>query len=118
MGNLRTGDAGEQAAADHLRAAGYRIIARKYRSRTGEIDIVAADGGTVVFVEVKTRRDDSFGTPAEAVTYRKRNKLLATGLCYLKHTGADDALCRFDVVEVWLGRGAPRINHIINAFGR
>lgn len=118
MGNIATGDAGEQAAAEHLEGAGYVILARKYRVRPGEIDIVAARGGTLVFVEVKTRRDNSFGTPAAAVTAHKQRKIAAAAWCYLKQNGKTDAPCRFDVMEVWLGGAAkPRINHIENAFG-
>lgn len=119
MEHIRTGDAGEQAAAAYLRTAGYKILALKYRARPGEIDIVAADGGTLVFVEVKTRKSDAFGTPAEAVTFRKQGKLIATAQCYLKHHGLYDKPLRFDVMEVRLVPGKePRLNHIINAFGR
>lgn len=118
MGNIATGDAGEQAAAAHLEAAGYVILARKYRVRPGEIDIVAARGGMLVFVEVKTRRGDGYGTPAAAVTRDKQRKLAAAAWCYLKEHGKADRPCRFDVVEVWLGgAGKPKINHIENAFG-
>lgn len=118
MGNIATGDAGEKAAAEHLKAAGYEILARKYRVRPGEIDIVAARGDMVVFVEVKTRRDNSFGTPAAAVTPDKQRKLAAAAWCYLKQYGKVERPCRFDVIEVWLaGSGKPRINHIENAFG-
>ena len=119
MEHIRTGGAGEQAAAAHLRAAGYKILALNYRARPGEIDIVAADGDTLVFVEVKTRKSDAYGTPAEAVTYRKQGKLIATAQCYLKHHGLYDRPLRFDVMEVRLEPGKkPMLNHIINAFGR
>ncbi len=118
MDRKRTGDAGEQAAAAHLRAAGYAVLAVKYRARTGEVDIVAADGDTLAFVEVKARRSGDYGTPAEAVTRRKQGRIMATALCYVKQHGLYDKPLRFDVVEVLFADGKAKINHIINAFGR
>lgn len=109
---------GEQAAADYLRKSGYLILARKYRGKTGEIDIIAKIKDVIVFVEVKTRRSRVFGLPAEAVTYCKQRKILQTALCYLKQTGNNDAACRFDVLEILLSpQGRLEYNHIINAFG-
>ncbi len=118
MEHIRTGDAGELAAAAHLKAAGYAILALKYRARPGEIDIVAAHNGTLVFAEVKTRRGGAYGTPAEAVTRRKQEKLMATALCYMKHHGLYDRPMRFDVIEVMMSGDVAKINHIENAFGR
>lgn len=118
MEHIRTGDAGELAAAEHLKAAGYAILALKYRARPGEVDIVAAQGGTLVFAEVKTRRGGAYGTPAEAVTRRKQEKLMATALCYMKHHGLYDKPMRFDVIEVLMTGREAKINHIVNAFGR
>ena len=118
MEHIRTGDDGERAAAAHLRAAGYAILALKYRAKPGEVDIVAADGDTLVFVEVKTRRGGAFGTPAEAVTLRKQGKLMSTALCYMKHHGLYDRPMRFDVIEVLMTGGVAKLNHIVNAFGR
>jgi TIGR00252 family protein len=118
MNHIHTGDSGEQAAAARLEAAGYGILARNYRARPGEVDIVADDNGTLVFVEVKTRRGEGFGRPAEAVTRRKQGKLMATAQCYLKQYGLYDKPVRFDVVEVLLTGGETNINHIVNAFGR
>lgn len=115
---IDTGDAGERAAADHLRAAGYGVLALKYRARPGEVDIVASRGDTLVFVEVKTRRGGVYGTPAEAVTVRKQGKIIAAALCYMKHHGLYDRPMRFDVIEVLMDGGRARINHIENAFGR
>lgn len=112
------GDAGEQAAASHLRVAGYAILALKYRARPGEVDIVAARGETLVFVEVKTRRGSGYGTPAEAVTPRKQGRIMAAALCYMKQYGLYDRPMRFDVVEVMLADGKAKINHIENAFSR
>jgi putative endonuclease len=117
-GHLSTGEAGEALAAEYLSRAGYRVVARKYRAHTGEIDIVATRGDLLVFIEVKTRRGCGYGTPAEAVTAAKQRKIVNTAWCYLKQTGKADAPCRFDVIEVLLGPagGQARCNHIIDAF--
>lgn len=114
------GGRGEEAAADFLKSAGYTILARNYRAKPGEIDIIAEKGGIVSFIEVKTRRSNIYGSPAEAVTYRKQGKILNTALCYLKQTGRTAAPLSFDVIEIFLGPGGdkPRVNHIANAFGR
>ncbi|MDD4600441.1 hypothetical protein SDC9_05961 [bioreactor metagenome] len=119
MNHIKVGNIGEQAAADLFQQAGYTILAKKFRSRTGEIDIIAKHRGTIVFVEVKTRRSTSFGFPAEAVTYTKQQKIIKTALCYLNMIQQPDSSCRFDVVEVFLlPDGNFNYNHIINAFGR
>lgn len=119
METKKIGDFGETVACRHLEAAGYSILARNYHSRYGEIDIIAADGAYTVFVEVKTRKDSRFGTPAEYVDGRKQEKLIATALAYI---GERDIPVRFDVVEVFYREryGMPeavRLNHIENAFG-
>jgi len=93
---------GEDAAAAALRERGYRIVARNVRLRRGELDIVADDRGTLVFVEVKTRRSRAYGTPAEAVTPAKQRALATLALAYLARRGLHGRVCRFDVVEVWL----------------
>ena len=72
MSNKTLGDQGESCAADYLRQKGYHILTRNYRTRVGEIDIIADDHGTKVFIEVKTRSGVYYGTPAEAVNYGKR----------------------------------------------
>ncbi len=118
MNHIEVGEIGEQAATDYLRKSGYLILARKYRSKTGEIDIIAKIKDVIVFVEVKTRRSKICGFPAEAVTYHKQHKIINTALCYLKQTGNNNAACRFDVLEILLSsRGKLEYNHIINAFG-
>ncbi len=118
MNHISFGDMGEETAVRYLRQAGYIIVAQKYRSKTGEIDVIANNKGTIVFVEVKTRRSTAFGFPAEAVTYSKRQKLIKTALCYLKQTNQENAACRFDVLEVLAPQGERvQVNHIINAFG-
>ena len=94
------GKTGEELAAVELERRGYSIVARRYRTRHGEIDIVAEDGDTVVFVEVKARRTAEFGTAAEAVTVWKQRRLVAMAVDYLARNDLDRRPCRFDVVAI------------------
>ncbi len=87
-------------AAAELGRRGYRIIASNYRWRYGEIDFIAEEGGAIVFVEVRCKRTDSYGTPAESITVAKQRKLLTTAQHYLDEHSITDRDCRFDVVEV------------------
>lgn len=106
------GRAGEIKAAEFLKKNGFKILTTNYRTSFGEIDIVADDNGTLVFVEVKTRSSDDFGAPSEAVNAKKREKYYKVASFYLQKEKKLDSPCRFDVVEIENGR----INHIINAF--
>ena len=110
---------GEEQAAEFLRGQGYRILASNWRCRLGELDLVARDGKTLCFVEVKLRRDDRYGRAAEYVDIRKQRKLLAAAKVYLLQHPQDCPM-RFDVVEVYAPGGrmdrAPRIVHLKNAF--
>ncbi len=94
------GKAGEDLACRELERRGYAVIARRYRTRFGEIDIVADDHGVVVFVEVKARTSKRYGEAAEAVSFRKRRRIGAMALDYLAWTGGLDRRCRFDVVAI------------------
>lgn len=117
MRNKALGDLGEALAADYLVESGMYILERKYRAFAGEIDIIAKDGSYLVFVEVKTRRTQSYGTPAQAVNYVKRTKIIQTARAYLYRHHLEDKSCRFDVVEVYYnGAHNIKINHIKNAF--
>lgn len=119
MNNIEIGNLGEQAAADYLCQAGYKLLAQKYRTKMGEIDIIALHQDTLVFVEVKTRRSTHCGFPAEAVTYRKRQKIINTALSYLTNTNQRTLYCRFDVIEIFLsGLTIINYNHIVNAFSK
>jgi len=120
------GRAGEDDAAEYLAGRGYRVLYRNFRyGRYGEIDIIALAGGVVCFVEVKSRSGDAFGTPAEAVGYAKRNKILAVANHFLRVGGLGANKLRFDVVEVYYDKGdragdarkPVKIRHIENAFG-
>lgn len=94
------GQAGEDAAAAHYEGEGYRILARNWRVRTGEIDLVCRRGDTVVFSEVKTRSSGRFGRGLEAVDWRKQRKLRALAVLWLQESAGSFAEIRFDVVEV------------------
>jgi putative endonuclease len=107
---------GENFAAKFLKKIGYKIIARNYKTPIGEIDIVAQDGNTIVFVEVKTRADNFFGQPFEAVNNRKRQKLRKLGLLYLKRQKRE-LPARFDVLSIICSHnGKKEIEHIKDAF--
>ena len=112
------GDRGEEAAARYLRGRGYKIVARHDRAVLGELDIVAVDGRTVVFVEVKTRASQEAGHPAEAVDRDKQHRLSRMALAYLRRHELLECASRFDVVAVtWPpGTQTPAIEHIAGAF--
>jgi putative endonuclease len=110
------GNAGEAAAERWLRGAGLAIVARGFRARCGEIDLIARDGPIVVFVEVKTRTHGAFGRPAEAVTAQKRRRLARVASLFLARSGWGERACRFDVVEVVPVGARWRVRHIPDAF--
>ena len=106
------GRAGEKRGAKFLKKLGYKILKTNYKTPFGEADIVAKDGDTVVFCEVKTRLSDRFGTPAEAVGLKKEQRYINIARYFLMRAGRDDVAVRFDVVEVF----GESVNHIQNAF--
>lgn len=112
------GTRGEAAAARYLRRKGYRIVARQVRNGLGELDLVAIDRRVVVFVEVKTRRSDIAGHPAEAIDTDKQRRLTRASLEFLRTHHLLDQSARFDVVAVRWPPDArrPVIEHLINAF--
>lgn len=112
----RTARRGEALAALFLRLKGYMIEARNWRCALGEIDLVATDRDTLVFVEVKTRASRSAGLPEEAVTAVKRRRLVALAEAYLAKRRGDVPPCRFDVVAVEGRAALPRIRHLKAAF--
>lgn len=116
MNSKALGNQGESFAAEHLQRRGCRILTRNYRCKIGEIDIVAEDHGTLVFVEVKTRRSDRCGTPAEAVHYRKQQKIVQTAYWYLREHRMENSRCRFDVLEVYAVGDTWTVYEIRNAF--
>ena len=110
------GQQGEALAVRRLKKEGYKIIETNYRTRAGEIDIIAKDKETIVFVEVKTRKSVQFGSPKWAVTPKKQKKISMVALYYLKAANLDTAKARFDVVAVISNRDKPQIEIIKNAF--
>jgi putative endonuclease len=112
----RLGRIGEELAVAELERKGYAILARRYRTARGEIDIIATDGETLVFVEVKARATGEFGTAAEAVTRRKQLRLIAMAVDYLARASIGGRPCRFDVVAIDDALTDPRIVVYRNAF--
>jgi putative endonuclease len=111
------GKLGEDLASVMLAEKGYKIIKRNFRFSHGEIDIVAKDGDTLVFVEVKTRRSDEYGTPESALTPAKQKQIIKIAKAYLYINDISDIQCRFDVIGIIMPyNSAPQINHIENAF--
>ena len=99
-GNRVLGKRGENIAARFLFRKGYRIIGRNIRTFVGEIDIVVKKGPTIIFVEIKTRKNLSFGPPYLAVTPKKQRKLIQCALCYLKMKNINDAPWRIDIISI------------------
>ena len=100
MRNKQVGDLGERLAAKLLRRGGYAILARKYRCKFGEIDIVAKDRNTLVFVEVRSRSDSGHGLPSETIDYRKQEHIKRVATEFLKRFNLFDYDCRFDCISV------------------
>ena len=108
------GTCAEERAAVFLQARGMQILARNYRCRQGEIDLIARDGRYLVFVEVKSRSNINYGYPSEAVNYKKKQKITNVAKYYILNNCLDNMSIRFDVIEVYLK--SKKINHIVNAF--
>jgi len=114
---IQLGQSGEEEATAFLKRQGYKILQRNFRSKLGEIDIIAKDGATLCFVEVRTRTSEWHGHPFESITPRKKQKLIKTALTYLKLNGLTDTDARFDVVAVIpQEQGGFDIEIIKNAF--
>ena len=121
----RLGNRGEELARQYLERQGYRVVARNYRCAWGEIDLVAQEGEELVFVEVRTRRGDAFGTPEESITPAKARHLVASAQEYLQERGPENAPWRIDFIGIRLdprpdqrqeaGRSSPRIHHLKHA---
>ncbi len=112
----RFGKKSERLAAEFLKRTGYRILETNYRSKLGEIDIIAREKGTIVFVEVKARNTSRFGSPKGAVTPAKQRKISMAALDYLKRAGQTGASARFDVVAIDTAAGKIDIEVVKNAF--
>jgi putative endonuclease len=113
---ISLGKSGEELACRELERRGYAIIARRYRVRSGELDVVARDGPTIVFVEVKTRVGRMFGDAAEAVTPLKQLRMTRLAEEYLMRHHLTDCPCRFDVVAISVEGGKTEVEVVQNAF--
>ena len=113
---LARGKAGEELAVGFLRQQGYNVCSRNYRTKLGEIDIVARDNDTVVFIEVKTRSSDNKGTGQEAISGRKQRSMAKAALVFLKEKKLMSSPARFDVVSIMYNDLEPGIEILKNAF--
>jgi putative endonuclease len=115
--HLRLGGHGENVACKLLRSKHYRILARNYKCKAGEIDIVARDGAVLVFVEVKTRYYTTVARPAEGLTLKQKKRIVRASRRYLRQIEKPAVVCRFDLVELRMGRFLPReLRHWQNHF--
>ena len=110
------GKKSESLAVSYLKKQGYKIIEQNYRTKLGEIDIIAKEKGTIAFIEVKSRKSNKFGNPKWAITARKQRKISMVALQYLKTTMQSHAKARFDVVSIVSSHEHPSIEIIKNAF--
>lgn len=111
------GEAGESMACEYLRGLGYEIVARNFRCRSGELDVVARDGAVTVFVEVKQRASASHGGGYEAVTFGKRRRIVRAARLFATSRGLFDAPLRFDVISIdCRAGGSPQLRHDRGAF--
>lgn len=114
---LGLGVRGEALAWNFLRKQGYSILEKNYRTRFGEVDVIARKEGILVFLEVKTRRDHRFGFPEESVDWKKRQKLARVAEAYLQTSRLEHRPARFDILSVtWNGRSEPHFSLIEDAF--
>ena len=109
------GKRGEDIATNYLKSIGYLIIERNYTAKQGEIDIIAKDNEELVFIEVKTRSNNQFGRPAEAVDNIKQKHLINTIKYYLYSKHLENSYVRIDIIEVYFSKDSYDINHIKQA---
>lgn len=111
MERRRLGNYGELIARQLLEDRGYRILHHRYYTRYGELDLVAREGNTLVFIEVKTRIDQTFGSGLAAITKKKRAHLIRTALCYLQQHHNQDLPCRFDIIALNLDQRGQLLDY-------
>lgn len=114
--DLYLGKKGEETAVGLLKDNGYKILLRNYKTKLGEIDIIASDKGIICFIEVKTRQSDKFGLPSEAISASKQRQISKVALAFLKERKLLDKKARFDVVSILYSQAPPRLDLIKNAF--
>jgi putative endonuclease len=116
QGRRARGQEGEREAEKFLSARRYGILAKNYRSPFGEIDLIALDRYTIVFVEVRTHTGEAFGDPLESVNLRKQRQVAKTALHYLSRNRLFDREARFDVIGIRWQEGKPHLTHVKGAF--
>ena len=114
MNNIEKGRLGEEIALKYIISKGGTIVEKNYRTKMGEIDLIARMHGELVFVEVKSRSNINYGYPCEAVNYKKKRKITNVAKYYILDNSLEDISVRFDVIEIYLTD--KKINHIVNAF--
>ncbi|NLY85247.1 MAG: YraN family protein [Tissierellia bacterium] len=115
VNNLEKGTRGELIARTYLQEKGYKILATNYRKKQGEIDIIALDEDTLVFIEVKTRTGINFGYGFEAVNRKKQDRIIKSSYIFIKENNYYDYQLRYDIIEIYLTEKI-KVNHIENAF--
>lgn len=110
------GQIGEDLAAEMYESLGYRVLERNFRVNEGELDVVALKGGVLVFCEVKTRRSDAWGLPAEAVEWRKQQRLRTLAARWMRERRPGAVEIRFDVISIVMRDGRAEITHLPGAF--
>jgi putative endonuclease len=116
LGLRGVGQEWERLAEKRLKKAGYRIRVRNFRTKVGEIDFVAEEGGVLCFVEVKGRHTLRFGAPEEAVNAEKQRRIFRAAQAYIQRERLEDAPCRFDVVTILGGGAGPEVTILRDAF--
>ncbi len=114
--NLYLGKLGEEAAVGLLKDNGYKILQKNYKTKLGEIDIIAKDKDTICFIEVKTRQTDRFGSPCEAISKFKQRQISKAALTFLKEKNILDKKARFDIVSIIYSKEKPKLDLIRDAF--
>ena len=116
--NKEVGNYGENIAKNYLMSENYELLELNYRNRYGEIDIICFDKDVIVFVEVKSRFDTTFGNPLESINLKKQKKIVNLSLLYIIKKRFTNINCRFDVIEIYFNKfnDANKINHIKDAF--
>jgi putative endonuclease len=110
------GQKGENLAVEYLQKLGYKVLERNYRCKLGEVDIIALDNDTLVFIEVRTRSSLDFGLPQESINRRKRHQISKVALEYMIRRKLKNIPARFDVVAISLEPGKEKVDHIKDAF--
>lgn len=114
MNNIEKGKLGEEIAFKYILSKGGRVIEKNYRTKMGEIDLIARLNGELVFVEVKSRSNINYGYPSESVNYKKKRKITNVAKYYILENSLENLSIRFDVIEIYFNE--KKINHIENAF--